>query len=122
MEDNGKVNYFFNSIIGGFAIMKKCGLELFQLLFFQLVIILRLLATHENPIFSRESLAWPAKSGNFGGTSFFSIPTTINYCRRGDCRKIWEIHFFFFISITINYCPLAGNEKMWQKTDFFQSN
>ena len=69
--------------------------------------------------------AWhgPPNLGILEEHLFFSIPTTINYCRRGDCRKIWEIHFFFFIPITINYCPLAGNEKMWQKTDFcFQSN
>ena len=51
--------------------MKKSRLELFELIFFQLMIISRFLAAHENPISLRKSLVWPAKSGDSGGTSFF---------------------------------------------------
>ena len=39
--------------------------------FLQLIIISRFPATHENPISLREILAWPAKSGDYRGTSFF---------------------------------------------------
>ena len=75
-----KINYFFNVIIGDFARMKINGRGFFQLIFFQLTIIAGILEAHENQVFLRGNWVTARKSGDFAGSTFFLISTTINYC------------------------------------------
>ena len=115
-----KINYFFNSIIGLPAQLKKTRGAFFQLLFFQLSIISESWRGVPGTLFQTYFRCNGQNRGKIGGASpiiFFQLQSII------IISESWaqgiKNPLFFFVPTTINYCHAAVNERNRQESLFF---